>query len=784
MRKIVTVDGPAGSGKSTIAKLLANRIGYSYLDTGALYRAVTWFFLSKSVSPKDTARIGKVLLEMKIVIDKERVLVNGEDVSDKLRTIEVTGQVANYAQNAEVRRIIRALQQRAVEKEMFIVDGRDIGTEVFPDAFCKFFLDASPTVRAARRLKDLKDESAGKSLAEVEAEMKNRDQADRTRAISPMRIPPDAFVIDSSDLTVDQVMEKMIAFFNKKIALVSDPAHKLQSEESKLFMSAIEGIDQAIDKSSTLEPGTLLKGRIIRITPSEVHLDIGHKRDGLIPADEATQLKLGELKVGETIDVYVRNARPGLSQIIVSKLEADKRSGLIKIQDFFTRAEPVTGVVKEAIKGGFIVDIFGNDAFCPYSEYDVRRVNKEDVVTGSEGQFLILEFKADQKLVVSRRKILEKKQADAAVDFFQHAFVGDLVDGVVVNITEFGAFIELDAGVTAILRPKNAAWKRGVKLGDILKRGDRIQSKIILLDPEHRKIEISKKELDADPLIAFAAAFPAGTVLRGTVRHLETFGAFVEVADGVEGLLHISEMSWTRRINHPNEILKVNEEADVKLLGIDIATRKVSLSMKDAAPNPWDNLEQRYPVGTLVKATVRSVLKAGVYLTVDAEYEGFIHIGDISWSSDRTRLADMFAEGQEIEAKVLTVNTRKKRIELGLKQKTANPWEDLKVNYGIGGVIEGEVVRINENGAGVKLNEDLEGFCHISQLSRDKVVNPEDIVKVGQKQRFLIQSIDEATKKISLSIKELLTHEEKKDVEKYTGEARSRITLGDLLQNQ
>lgn len=782
MRKIVTVDGPAGSGKSTIAKLLANRIGYSYLDTGALYRAITHHFISHNVSPKDTAKIQKTLAELRIQIDKERVTVSGEDVTEKLRSQDVTSQVPTYAQIPEVRKMIRTLQQKVTEKEQFIVDGRDIGTEVFPDAFCKFFLDASTAVRAARRLKDTKDASSTRTLSEVEAELKSRDQADRTRTISPMRIPSDALVIDSSDLSVDQVMERMVTFFNKKLALVSDPDLNVQSDDKKMFMSALEGIDQTIDKNTNLEPGTLLKGRILRVG-AEVHLDIGQKRDGVIPAEEAAQLDKSTLKVGETIDVYVKNPRG--YQIAVSKLEADKRSGLIKLQDAFQNGEVVLGKVKQAIKGGFLVDLFGNEAFCPYSEYDVRRVNKEDVAEGEESPYAIIEFKADQKLVVSRRKLLEKKNAEATEAFFQKAYEGETVEGKVVNITEFGAFVELDSGVTAILRPKNAAWKRGVKLTEILKRGETIKARIILLDPEHQKIEISKKELDADPLIEFASANPPGAQLKGTVRHLESFGAFVEVADGVEGLLHISEMSWTKRINHPNEVLEVEQIVNVKLLGIDVATRKVSLSLKDAEANPWDNAEQKYPVGSLVKATVKSVLKAGVYLMVDGEYEGFIHTGDVSWTTDRNRLDAMFQEGQVIDAKVLGVNSRKRRIDLGLKQISANPWEDLKVNYGIGGIIEGEVVRTNENGAGVKLTEELEGFCHISQLAREKTVNVDDVVKVGTKYKFCIQIIDEATKKISLSIKEYLVQEEKKELERYTGtETKARFTVGDLLQNK
>lgn len=783
MKKIVAVDGPAGSGKSTIAKLLANRIGYTYLDTGSLYRAVTHFLMTRGITGKDVGRIQKVLTELKIELNKDKVLVNGEDVTEKLRTKEVAQEVANFAKNADVRKLVRGIQQKIAEKEMIIVDGRDIGTDVFPDAFCKFFLDASPDVRAKRRLSDMKEDSAGKSVKEVEEELKARDFADRTRTISPLRIPVDALVIDTSGLSIDQVMEQMVTYYNKRIHQVSDPSFSMQSEDSKLFMSALEGIEDKIKKNVSLEPGTLLKAKIIRVTANDIQLDVGQKRDGAIPAEELAKLDRSTLIPGNVIDVYVINSRPSLPQILVSKLEADKRGSLITVKELFEKGELVPGKVKESVRGGYLIDLMGAEAFCPLSEWDLRR--GKEVAKGFESKFHIIEFKSDQKLIVSRRRYLEKHYAETRAGFFENHHEGDTVEGVVVSIADFGVFVELEEGVTAILRPKNAAWKRLEKLGDHFHRGDQVRGKIIHLDPENQKIEISKKDLEEDPLIVFSAEHPAGATVKGTVRHIESFGAFIEVAEGVEGLLHISEMSWTKRVDHPEEIIKIGDEVEVKILGIDIATRKVSLGLRQVMDNPWENLEQKYTEGTLVKAVVKSVLKNGIYLMVDGEYEGFIHVGDVSWTNDRTQVDTMFQEGQEIEAKVLSVNKKKKRIDLGLKQKTSNPWNDLIVNYGQGAVIQGKVARLTESGAVVEVGDGLEGFCHLSQLAREKVEKPEDAVKVGETYSFLIQLIDEAQKKISLSIREYYAREEKKEIEKYTSgnEAKSRITLGDLLNN-
>ncbi len=783
MKKIVTVDGPAGSGKSTIAKLLANRIGFRYLDTGALYRAASFFYFSKGVTAKDTAKVVKLIPEIKIRLDKERVFLDNVDVTDKLRTKEVTGEVANFAKIPEIRKLIRNIQLQEAASEQIIVDGRDIGTEVFPDAFCKFYLDATPAVRAQRRLKDSKEENQGQAAIEIEKDLRARDLADRTREISPLRIPIDALSIDSTELTVDQVMDKMVQYYNRRLTQNAQPNSTLQSDDSKMFMDALDNIESNIKKTVGLEPGTLIKAKIIKVG-KEVQLDIDQKRDGIISAEETAKLNPADLVIGSTIDVYVMANRTNMPQIFVSKLEADKRQGQVKVKELFEKKEPVKGKVTAAIKGGFLVDLFGVEAFCPFSEFDVRRVGKDDVTVGIEDLFEIIEFRAGEKFIVSRKKLLEKKYAGLQDGYFANAHVGDIVEGKVVNMTDFGVFIEIAEGVTAILRPRNISWKRVESFGTYFKKGDHVKGKVILLDAATRKVEISKKDVEEDPFIPFTSAHPEGSQLKAVVRRLESFGAFVELESGVEGLLHISEMSWTKRISHPNEILKPGDEVEVKILGVDVANRRISLGLKQVMANPWDSLEMKYPQGTMVKAEIRSVLKNGVYLMVDGEFEGYIHVGDISWGNDQVAVEEMFKEGQTIDAKVLMVNTKKKRIELGLKQATSNPYEDLKANYGVGGSIEAEVVRLTENGAVVKVGEELEGFCHLSQLSRDKVERPEDAVKVGQKYTFLIQSVDEKAKKISLSIREHLNREEQAVLKNYSGdEGKSRITLGDLLGN-
>jgi len=782
MKNIVTVDGPAGSGKSTIAKLLANRIGFTYLDTGSLYRGITYFLLQNKINAKDSYKIAHLLSSVHLTIakenDKDKVLLNNSDITEHIRNPEVTKNVPSFAQNPEIRKFIKTIQQHIGEKGKCVVDGRDIGTVIFPDAFCKFYLDASAAVRAQRRLKDEKEGDRGKTAEEIETEIRERDQMDKTREISPLKIPVDALLIDTSALTIDQVIAAMIDFYNKKLPSSDNISYSIDVKDNKLFMDALENIPL----EENTETGTLLKGRIINITSTEIILDIGDKRDGVIPSDETSRIDRAALKIGETIDVFLVNNSPSRSQIIVSKLEADKRSGLIKMKECFEQNTIIQGTIKESVSGGFVIDIMGNRVFCPFSEFDVRKVNKEKYIN-TPSDFYVIEIKGD-KAVVSRKKVLEEKFKKLRDEFFNRIRIGDVLDGTIVNITDFGCFVEIEEGITAILRPKNISWKRYQKITDLLKKGDTVKGVVIAINAEKHKLEISRKETEDDPLVLFAENHKIDSIIKGEVKNVESFGAFVEVADGLEGLVHVSELSWTKRISHPNEVLKKGDFVETKLLSIDIPKRKISLGLKQVMVNPWDTIEQRFPEGEVISAKITSIIKNGLYCEVADEFEGFIHIDNISWSTDKINIKSMFTEGDTIEVKVIGYNKSKKRLELGLKQKTANPWDDLRVNYGVGSTILGEITKLHDTGAFVKLSDDIEGFCHISQLTEKKIEQVSDAAEVGQKTNFVIQSIDEKNKKVALSVKEFIRKQEKYDIEKYLDSADNvkRVTIADLLK--
>lgn len=777
MKKIITVDGPAGSGKSTIAKLLAKRINFSYLDTGSLYRSLSYYLLENKVSPKDPKRIKESLKSIDLNIEKDSFFLNGEDISEKIRTENVNKHVPLFAQLHEVRSFIRHIQKRIAENEHFIIDGRDIGTVVFKDAFCKFYLDASPEIRAQRRLNDEKEDTKGKKLEDIEKEIIKRDETDKNRTDSPLKIPVDALLIDSSSLSIDSVMEKMVNHYNKCLSETTRIHVETDTKDSKMFLNALEHFE-----TKTFVPQTLIKATIINIKEKEIILDVGSKRDGVIAGEEMRKLDVASLKKGMEIDVFILKASTSSPQIFVSKIEADKRRSLIELKDLFQNNKVVEGIVSKSVKGGFLVDVANHQSFCPYSEYDVKKVNV-DAQLGKKEKFYLIEMNGP-KIIVSRKKHLEEIYHQIKEDFFETVHAGDLLNGTVVHIAKFGAFVEIKEGVVAILRPKDISWKRYNNISDALKKGDKITVKVLIVKKDTHKLEVSKKDAEEDPIISFQNFHNVGDVIKGIVMNLQDFGAFIEVASGLEGLLHVSELSWTKRVNHPKEFFTVGDEVEVKILVIDAKKRKISLGLKQITDDPWQTIEQRYPKGDIVSAQIKSIINSGIHCEIDGEFGGFVHASDISWTSDRIKLNSEFKIGEFRQVKVIGYEKNKRKIKLGIKQQSSNPWENLKNNYGMGGNIKGEVVKMIESGAFVKVIEELEGFCHISQASEKAIEKIEEAFEVGKTYNFAIQKIDEENKKLALSVKQYLLNEDKKNIEKYLsdGKVKNTISLGDLIK--
>lgn len=779
MKRIVTIDGPAGSGKSTIAKLLANRIGFAYLDTGALYRSISLYFMRKDIKPREIGKIREELPKIQLEISSEFVKTNGEDVSSQIRTDEVTKESPLYAKVSEIREFVKKIQKKIAANEGFVIDGRDIGSVIFPDAFCKFYLDASVKVRAQRRLSDEKSKTE-KTLEEVEGEVAERDRLDKSRKDSPLVIPVDAMLIDTSDLKIEEVLDKMIAQYNLNLSLLEGGAKSFSSDKSssKMFLEAVENVAE-----KSVEKGGIVKAKIVEFGEDRVLLDLGDKKDGFIQGHEVK--KVGrDFKVGDEIMVYVIGSINNHSEILASHQEAIKRESLLKFSKYKEEGTKVRGSVLRLAQEGFVVEVEGVECFCSFSEYDEREKLYYRAEIGKERDFLI-KFLGRDRVFLTRKEMATQERASEFSKFFNNHQLGDVVSVKVERILKYGIFVSYSDAVGFVMKNKDLSWKRFENASEILNAADVIQVKIVEFDPERKRVTLSRKELEANPLDSFLVVHQEGEVLEGRVRSFLDFGAFVELEPGVDGLLHISEISWTEKIAHPSEVLKLGDKIQVKLLHLDRNSGRISLGYKQTQGNPWEDLAEEEPIGSLVRLRAKEVTASKVFFENDKSFDYALYRSNFSWADLRTDLTKHFEVGQEYDLKVLRHNRMDNAVELGVKQLQSNPWNRLREDYGEGAKVEATVTRFDENGAFVKLDDcPFEGYCHISRAAKGRVEKIEDAFEIGKRYHFILQKIDEKNNSLVFSAKAYLIWEEKGDIEKYMNrETKNTFSLGDFLNN-
>lgn len=777
MNKTIAIDGPAGSGKSSIAKLFASSIDFFYLDTGSLYRAVSFYLKQKGIASTSASEIEAEFKNIKITFgDNNEVHLNGDDVSDKIRTKEITNLVVNYAQVPEIRDFIRILQKNFAAQKNTVIDGRDIGTVVFPDAFCKFYLDANVDVRAKRRFNEFKD-SQDITLEEVKEEIVRRDYLDRSRKQSPLKIATDAIVIDTSDLTIDEVLNTMISSYNKQLQLSSpEEQGSIGMGSNPDFLKILNEFDTPSNLQNQFVEATVIS------VGSTVLVDIGAKQEAFISRDEVSQLHPVP-QVGEKINVVVVGRTP--EGTVVSRKRAEQAKSYTQLEDAKNNNTPVTGKVIRVVKGGFIVDIMSNNAFCPMSEYDVRKVNHNEQVDKVE-QFVILEHSLE-KLVVSRKRIIEKELKENRNRFFASVEEGQVVSGKVVALLNYGIFVEIEPGVDIMVRSRDISWKRFIHPNEVVEYGQEVSVKIILIDFQNQKLMGSRKELEENPFDMFLTVHKVGDVVKGTVRKIQDYGAFVEITDGLSGLLKISDLDWLRRIEHPREVLSKNQQLNVKIIKIDKTNRRIDLGLKQLEENPWNSISKDYPIHSQVNAKVVNISGNGIYALVDEKIDAFLHIDDSNLTNEEEKdLTKLYNPGDMIESRVLRINSAKHRLELGLYKSTGDAWKNIEANYGKNDPIYGEVVEYVENGVNVKISEEVVGFCHITQVSEDetKEIDLKEHLEIGKQYPFLIQSINPEKKDLKLTRRDYLLTQKKKDAKSYinSSESDSQITISDLLK--
>jgi small subunit ribosomal protein S1 len=505
------------------------------------------------------------------------------------------------------------------------------------------------------------------------------------------------------------------------------------------------------DQIGDLQPGNILTGRIVGIAGDDVVIDVGLKSEGLVPRNEFEDA--GDIEIGDKVEVLLERIEDETGAISLSKQKADRIRGWQRILESKREGDMVEGTVMRKIKGGLLVDI-GVPVFLPASQVDIRRPGDIGEYIGKTIRATILKIDEERRnIVISRRRLVELEREAAKKKLLENVKEGDIVRGTVTNIADFGAFVDL-GGLDGLLHITDISWGRVNHPSEVVKIGQEIQIKILNIDHEKEKIALGLKQIEPSPWEDIEQKYPVGARVKGHVVNLVSYGAFVKLEDGIEGLVHISEMSWTRRINHPSEIVSQGEEVEVVVLEIDKNKQEISLGMKQTEVNPWDLVSEKYPVGTIIEGKVRNLANYGAFIEIEPGIDGLLHVSDISWTKKIAHPNEVFKKGDMVKCVIIEVDQEKQRIGLGMKQLSEDPWlHAIPDAYRPGMIVKGKITKITNFGVFVELEEDLEGLLHISELADHKVENPQDIVKPDQAVDVKILRVDTEERKIGLSLK-------------------------------
>ncbi|MSU70106.1 MAG: 30S ribosomal protein S1 [Opitutaceae bacterium] len=537
----------------------------------------------------------------------------------------------------------------------------------------------------------------------------------------------------------------------------------------------------AFDK---LKEGAIVPGTITEIRQNEVVVDIGGKSEGVVPASEF--IDLGELQIGSTIEVMLQKLEDKNGNPVISFDQAEQKKNWDNILTKFPEGSIATGRVKAKVKGGLIVSI-GVDAFMPASHIDLQPPKNLDQYVGQTYEFKVLKINLErQNIVLSRRELIEEQRTQKRRNLLDSIQPGQVRKGIVKNITDFGAFIDLN-GMDGLLHITDMSWSRISHPSIMLKQGEEVQVMIIEVNREKERVSLGLKQTTKNPWDEIGRKFPVGAKVHGKVVNLVPYGAFVEIEPGVEGLVHITEMSWTKRITKPSELFKVGQELDAVVLGIQQEEQKISLGLRQLEPNPWDMVRHNYPMGARVRGKVRNMTTYGAFIELEEGIDGMVHVSDMSWTRKVNHPSEVLKKGDEVDAIVLDVDPNQQRISLGMKQLSTDPWGDIDSHFRIGDVVTGAVTKITSFGAFVELKDGIDGLVHISQISEERIEKIKDVLKPGQPVTARVIKIDRDERRLGLSIKAANYSAEQLAAETTAYEALNRgagtdmMNLGDIL---
>lgn len=540
-------------------------------------------------------------------------------------------------------------------------------------------------------------------------------------------------------------------------------------------------LEQSLGSNVPFE-GSVVTGRVVRLTDDYAIVDVGLKSEGRVPLKEFAPPggRTPEVKVGDVVELFVERYEDRDGTIVLSREKARREEAWNAIEKAFAANQRVMGTIFGRVKGGFTVDLGGAVAFLPGSQVDIRPVRDITPLMGTPQPFQILKMdRARGNIVVSRRAVLEETRAEQRSELIQGLREGMVVEGVVKNITDYGAFVDL-GGVDGLLHVTDIAWRRINHPAEALQIGQTVKVQVIRFNPETHRISLGMKQLEPDPWEGVEYKYPVGAKFRGVVTNITDYGAFVELEPGVEGLVHVSEMSWTKKNVHPGKILSTSQEVEVVVLDVDAAKRRISLGLKQAQPNPWEQFLEQHPVGSVVEGEVRNITEFGLFIGLTPDLDGMVHLSDLSWDEPGEVAITKYHKGDVVKAKVLDVDVEKERISLGIKQLQDDPAAGVLDRIRKGDVVTGIVTAVQPNGIEVRVEEVLTGFIRRAELARDRAEQRPERFAVGEKVDAKVMQIDRAARKLTLSIKAKEVEEEKQAMAEY-GSSDSGASLGDIL---
>ncbi|MCL2100789.1 MAG: (d)CMP kinase [Fibromonadales bacterium] len=768
-QNIIAIDGPSGTGKSTTAKMVAKELGWTYLDTGAMYRAIAYLMENGEwkIENKEYSQFGLSFDE------NNQILINGVNKESEIRDPKVSAVVSKYSALPEVREFLTKKQREIGSKQPCVLDGRDIGTVVFPNAKHKFFLTADYKTRAQRRLLELQaaGKAEGETLESVEKNLRARDEADSKREIAPLLKAKDAIEIDTSHITIQQQVHKVLQSVREvarcknsldttqkvkmsKLTLKAGSQEDLDEilnaeQENKGLIVATESMDAYNNTLKDFKEEVVIEGIIRQVNDLEVFVDVKGKSEGIIPREE---FKEGEpIYVGSKIEVYIDKFENDDGRLVLSKQKADFLRIWEQVYAAYERGDIVRGALSRRIKGGVEVDLFGISAFLPGSQIDLRQIPDINIMIGQEYDLKIIKINKDRRnIVVSRRVVLEEERNKQRGNVLDTLEKNQVRKGIVKNITEFGAFIDL-GGVDGLLHITDMSYKRINDPKEIVQIGQEVEVVILDYNDKKERISLGIKQLHPHPWKDVADRYPEGSKVKGKIVSVTDYGAFVELESGLEGLIHVSEMFWSAHLQHPNKLFSVGQEIEAVVLKVEAENERISLGTKQLEADPWESIESELLPGAKVTGEVRSIATFGAFVEIKEGVDGLIHVSDMSWTKKIDHPSEIIKKGDKVECVVLAVDSERRRISLSMKHLEDDPWDSVDNDFQVGAEIKGKIIRLIDRGAIIELTRGFEGLVPVSKLGTDYIKIPAEAFKVGDEIPAVVSELNLSQRTIYLS---------------------------------